>query len=113
MRARWAAAALVALLGAVAGGLVATPAAAAPANVRQAQWYLDALRIPQAQQLTKGAGVVVAVVDSAVDASLPDLAGQVDVGVDDLAQRRVAELLHPAGGLVVGAGHRGGHGSNL
>ena len=47
------------------------------------------------------------------DLTGPDLAGQVDVGVDDLAQRRVAELLHPAGSLVVGAGHRGGHGSNL
>ena len=47
------------------------------------------------------------------DLTRPDLAENIHIGVDDLSQGRLAELLHPAGGVVVGAGHRGGHGSNL
>lgn len=53
----------------------AQPAAAAPR--RAEQWYLDELRIDQAHRLSTGRGVTVAVVDSGVDASHPELAGQV------------------------------------
>ncbi|WP_433207169.1 S8 family serine peptidase [Dactylosporangium sp. CS-047395] len=72
---RRAIAATLAVLAGVAGtALVAAPAQADP--VRQYQWYLNPLKIAQAQQVTKGAGVVVAVVDSPIWSGQRDLAGQ-------------------------------------
>src|SRR5258705_11031603 len=46
------------------------------------QWHLAFLRIPQAQAVSDGAGVIVAVVDTGVDAKHPDLSGSVLPGVD-------------------------------
>jgi type VII secretion-associated serine protease mycosin len=61
-------------------GLPAAPAAAD--TVRQMQWYLAAVKAPQAQTTAKGDGVVVAVIDSGVDAGHPDLAGAVLPGAN-------------------------------
>ena len=66
----------------VAAGLAfVSPGVAHADTVRDYQeWYFDELRIPEAHKLSKGRGVVVAVIDSGVDASHPDLKGQVLAG---------------------------------
>jgi type VII secretion-associated serine protease mycosin len=50
--------------------------------VRDAQWHLDVLRMQQIHLQEQGEGIRVAIIDSGVDASHPDLAGAVAPGVD-------------------------------
>jgi len=52
------------------------------ADVRKAQWHLDYLKIEEAQRISSGLGVTVAVVDTGVHAEHADLRGQVVSGVD-------------------------------
>jgi type VII secretion-associated serine protease mycosin len=67
-------------------GLSLPSTAARADNVRDAQWHLKFLRIPEAQQLANGGeGVTVAVIDSGVDANHPDLIGNVLLGTDFVA----------------------------
>lgn len=60
-------------------------AAAVPAyadSIRNQEWHVNAMRLPEAWKISRGHGVTVAVIDSGVDASLPDLDGQVLPGRD-------------------------------
>lgn len=67
---------------AMALGLLAAPPARAD-SIRDRQWYLGFLRIPQAQQVSEGDGVVVAVVDTGVNSKQPELSGNLLPGYDN------------------------------
>lgn len=71
-------------------GLIALPAlvfiALSPVpvqadEVRKNQWMLDVLDIDELHEITKGAGITVGIVDSGVDATHPDLVGNVEPGL--------------------------------
>ncbi|GLY25446.1 type VII secretion-associated serine protease [Micromonospora sp. NBRC 101691] len=69
-------------------GPVAVDPVHAPARadqVRDDQWQLDALDAETAWRTSTGRGVTVAVIDSGVDATHPDLVGQVLPGLDLVA----------------------------
>lgn len=66
---------------ALVGGTVFAPAAMADAT-RDKQYWLDSYGIREAWKTSQGEGVKVAVIDSGVDASHPDLKGAVVGGTD-------------------------------
>lgn len=63
-------------------GLAVPGAAHAADPLRAEQWNLDAIHADAAHEISIGTGAVVAVLDSGVDASHPDLAGQLILGPD-------------------------------
>jgi subtilisin family serine protease len=91
--------AAAALLAAGAGGAAAT---ASPAPPPALAWNLQVIHVAQAQRVTRGAGAVVAVLDSGIDARHPRLAGSVIGGADLVdgdasAQDEVGHGTHVAG----------------
>lgn len=75
----------LALLGGTALAPAVAPPLAEPAladAVRDRQYWLDDYGIRAAWQVTRGEGVVIAILDSGVDAAHPDLAGTVIGGTD-------------------------------
>jgi subtilase family protein len=93
--------------------LAATVTYAEPAYadaVRDGQWQLEQLRVTEAHERSRGEGVTVAVLDTGVDASHPDLRDNVLPGVD-LTGGGSDGRDDPAGsgtalaGLIAGHGH--------
>ncbi|MDW6059541.1 S8 family serine peptidase [Streptomyces sp. FXJ1.4098] len=92
---------LLALAGAVlvsAGG-IATPAEAQ--DIRSRQWYLDAMKADDMWKVSRGQGIKVAVIDTGVNISLPELKGQVLSGKDVTDAKKSAQE------------DSDGHGSNM
>lgn len=75
------------------------PTGPAPAK----QWHLDAIDARAAWELTRGdVGIVVAVLDTGIDADHPDLAGQIVEGADTLVGGAGWEDRHGHGTAVAG-----------
>jgi type VII secretion-associated serine protease mycosin len=109
----------VAVVVTFAAAAVPLPAGEAAADaVRDAQWHLSHLDIATAHQLSRGAGVIVAVIDSGVDGTHPDLLRNVLPGVD-LIDPGNDDAWTPEGhgtsvaGVIAGHGHGPGGGDGV
>jgi subtilisin family serine protease len=83
-----------------------------PDERRLAQWHLDLLDLPAAHAVTRGGGVVVALVDTGVDATHPDLHHNLLPGVD-LVDPTNPDAWTPGGNGTALAGIIAGHGNRL
>ena len=87
-------------------GAALIPATAARADqVRDLEYWLNDYGFSQAWNTTRGAGVTVAVIDTGVDGSVPDLAGAVVGGTD------VSEVGAPTGQKPLGDAESANHGT--
>ncbi|MGC5006244.1 type VII secretion-associated serine protease mycosin [Streptomyces sp. DT203] len=98
-------------------GLLLAGSAAGPAyadSVRSRQWHLTAMRAEEMWETSTGENVTVAVIDSGVDSSNPDLQGQVlkgkDLAPNSPGDERTDYNGHGTGmaGLIAGTGKSGG-----
>ncbi|MGW4162835.1 type VII secretion-associated serine protease mycosin [Streptomyces sp. NPDC004788] len=108
---RTATTAAAALLAAAFAVLPATTTPAYADTIRARQWGLDALHTSRAWQTTRGAGITVAVLDTGVDGTHPDLAGSVLTGTDlvgfgaSRGDRAWARHGTAMAGIIAGHGH--------
>ncbi|HZM83697.1 MAG TPA: S8 family serine peptidase, partial [Candidatus Limnocylindrales bacterium] len=85
---------------------VASPAAAyQPDVVRGLQWQIAKLKLDEVHRGSTGQGIVVAVIDSGVDARHPDLIGQVLQGPDSRATTDLDGRGTGLAGVIAGHGH--------
>ncbi|MEV6737579.1 type VII secretion-associated serine protease mycosin [Streptomyces sp. NPDC051104] len=99
----------------IAAALAVLPATAAHADgIRAQEWALDALHVHQAWQTTKGKGITVAVLDTGVDDTHPDLVGNVLPAKDLVGfgahRGDPAWAVHGTAMAGIIAGHGHGHG---
>ncbi|MGY0057982.1 S8 family serine peptidase [Streptomyces sp. LZ34] len=100
--------ALLALFGAV---LVSASGLTSPAeaqDVRSRQWYLSSMKANQIWKVSRGQGIKVAVIDTGVNTSLPELNGQVLTGRDASAQEDSDGHGTNMAALIAGTGSGGG-----
>ncbi|MFJ3825232.1 type VII secretion-associated serine protease mycosin [Streptomyces nodosus] len=113
---KWHRAARVVASTAICVLLVGGPATQAQADsTRSQQWHLDAMHAEDMWRTSTGKGIKVAVIDTGVDASNPDLKGQVLDGLDLAPSSRSGDEHtdydgHGTGmaGLIAGTGAYGG-----
>ena len=97
--------------------LAAWPAQADQA--RQDEWWLRALHVTNAWEITRGSGVTIAVLDTGVDQAQPDLTGSVTTGPDYTNSGRTAGGpfwgIHgtEVASLIAGHGHGAGQADGI
>jgi type VII secretion-associated serine protease mycosin len=86
------------------------PTAAIGDSIRDQEWFLSALDVAPAHDISKGKGITVAIIDTGVQAAHPDLVGKILSGADLTAgtgngQTDVVGHGTAMASLIVGHGH--------
>jgi hypothetical protein len=88
-------------------------------TIRSQEWWLTGLNVTQAWHTSEGAGIIVAVLGTGVDAYQPDLSGQVITGPDYSGSGRAPDGLYwgvvgtEVAGVIAGHGYHGHWGRGI